>query len=131
MAAELPDPIRVVNAWAKTRPSITNLVAKRISHELEGVYPAIRLTDLGPSDRSPDEWRFRVQVECWADDYDTARSAAAAVNREVEAGTLQGTWLGAFCAGGAVTLGPFASPDQKTGRHRHLLELGLWLYPGT
>lgn len=123
----MPSPIRIVNAWAKSRPAITAVVGKRISPKLDATLPAIRLTNVGPRDRGPEEALARVQVECWADDHDTAEDLANVVVAQVP--TLRGQWATGWVAGAAVALGPFASHDQKTDRPRFLLDLELWIYP--
>lgn len=127
--AKMPNAVWLVSTWAKSRPTITALVSKRISHQLGATFPAIRLADVGPRDRAPEEALNRVQVECWADDYDTADDIARTVESEVD--SLRGSYptVGAFCAGGSVALGPFASPDESSARYRFLLDLELWVYP--
>jgi hypothetical protein len=123
----LPSAVKVVNAWAKSRPAITDLVGKRISPVLDRTLPAIRLTNVGPRDRGPEEALARVQVECWSDDHDTAEDIANAVVAQLP--SLPGEWAGGWCAGGGVAMGPFSSPDPQTERARYLLDLEIWIYP--
>lgn len=124
----LPNAVRLVAEWAKSRPAIAAIAAKRISYALGTTYPAIRLADVGPRARGPEEALSRVQVECWADDHDTASLLARTVEAEVP--TLRGTYPGGgYCAGAAVVIGPFASPNQASARFRFLLDLELWVYP--
>ena len=125
----MPNPVAVVNAWAKAQSTVTAICGTRISYRLTGTYPAIRLADIGPVERAPGERASRVQVECWADDYDTSVALAAAVDAAVEDGTLRGTWASAPCSGGAVVFGPMAMPDPESTKFRQQLDLELWLYP--
>lgn len=123
----LPDPVDVVNAWWKTRPALTALTGKRVDTVLGSTMPAVRLTNLSPRARGPEESLARVQVECWSDDRDEANLIGRTV--EAELPTLHGAYGGGWCAGAAVVIGPFDSPDPETERARSLLDLELWLYP--
>lgn len=125
--AKQPDPLPVVATWLKNQPAVTAVIAKRVAPYLTGAYPAVRLADVGPRDRGPEEALNRVQIECWADDYDSASDLARVIERHVP--ELRGAYAGAWCAGGAVALGPFASPDTSSNRYRHILDVELWLYP--
>ena len=125
--ARIPPVLRVVNEWLKAQGSVTAICGKRISPKLTGDYPAIRLTDLGPMERGPEEHLRRIQVECWADDYATAEDLAAEVERHLL--EARGQWPSGYCAGGTVESGPFASPDDTSQRYRHQLDVALWIYP--
>lgn len=123
----MPSAIYVVNEWLKAQPAVVAVCGKRISYTLGSTYPAIRLADVGPIQRGPEETLRRIQVECWADDYDTAERLAAKV--EAALPEARGTWSSGYCAGGSVESGPFANPDSNSQRYRHQLDVALWLYP--
>ncbi|MGI8682070.1 MAG: hypothetical protein ACR2JO_08065 [Mycobacteriales bacterium] len=127
--ALMPRTVALVNEWLKAQPAITAVCGKRISYALGGTYPAIRLADIGPITRGPEEALRRIQVECWADDYDTAERLAATVESVLPEAV--GAWPSGYCAGGSVESGPFASPDPNSVRYRHQLDVALWLYPST
>lgn len=126
--AKMPNPLWVVSTWIKT---LETAAAKRVSPKLSATMPAIRLANVGPRDRGPEEQLARVQVECWADSEDEAQDLAA----EVEAGLpdLAGTYEadGAVCAGGSVAAGPYTANDPNSQRYRYILDVELWLYPLT
>jgi hypothetical protein len=123
----MPPPLLVVKDWLRSVAPVTAVVDTRISHRLPGTFPSIRLTDVGVASRSPEEALHRVQIECWGDDYDVTEDLALEIERHIP--EARGAWPNGYCAGGSVDVGPFSSPDQKTGRQRHLLEVVLWLYP--
>ena len=124
----VPNPVKTFTRWAQAQPSVTALCSNRVSYRLEGTYPAIRVTDVGPVERAPGERFNRVQVECWAADYDSAFSLASAVDQAIQDGTLRGVWGGQPCAGGAVVSGPFANPDETTQKFCHTFDVDMWLY---
>lgn len=125
--AMMPPALRVVNEWLTAQAAVTDVAGTRISYRLTGTYPAIRLADLGPMARGPEEQLRRIQVECWADDYDVAERLAAAVESVVP--EARGQWPSGYCAGGSVEAGPYANPDSASERFRHQLDIALWLYP--
>lgn len=125
--AKMPRTLLVVADWLKAQTPVTDIIGKRVSYRLGTTFPAIRLTDLGPIERGPEEALRRIQIECWADDYGTAEDLAAEVERHLPEARSQ--WPSGYCAGGAVESGPFASPDENSERHRHQLDVALWIYP--
>lgn len=125
--AVMPSSVEIVNQWLKAQEPVTDICGKRISYTLTGTYPAIRVTDVGPIERGPEEVLRRIQIECWADDYDKAEQLALRVEAHIP--EARGQWPAGYCAGGDVVAGPFANPDQKSQRYRFQLDVGLWLYP--
>ena len=125
--ALMPPAVRLAADWLQAQAAVTAAAGKRISYRLTGTYPAIRLTDLGPMGRDEGGALRRIQIECWADDYDIAERLAAAVESVVP--EAHGDWPSGYCAGGDVESGPFASPDPASQRFRHQLDVALWLYP--
>lgn len=125
--ALMPRAALMATKWLQAQAAVTALVGQRISHKLGGIYPAIRITDVGTMARGPEEELRRLQIECFADSYDVAeRIAATVVSVLPEA---RGTWAGGFCAGAGVESGPFYSPDVDPERHRHQLDIAFALYP--
>lgn len=124
--ALMPPTVLLVSQALKAQASVTALTG-HVSYRLTGTFPAIRLTDVGTIDRAPEEALHRVQVECWAEEYDDAETLARTVVSVV--GDLAGDWPAGYCAGGSVESGPFSSPDDSSARYRHQLDLALWLYP--
>ena len=125
--AVMPKTTKLVGEWLKAQSAVSAVVAARVSYRLTGTYPAIRLTDLGPIECGPEEALRRIQIECWADDYDTAENLALAVESVLP--EARGTWPSGKCAGGSVASGPFANPDPASQKYRHQLDVALWLYP--
>jgi hypothetical protein len=125
--ALMPKTVLLVSQALQAQPSVADVVERRVSYRLAKTFPCVRLTDVGTIERGPEEALQRIQVECWADDYDTAEDLSRAVVSVV--GDLAGTWPAGFIAGGGVESGPFPSPDDSSERYRHQLDLGLWLYP--
>lgn len=127
---KMPNPLWVVNDWIK---ALNTAAGNRVAPKLPGTMPAIRIANVGPRDRGPEEHLARVQVECWADDDDAAANLAATVEAGVP--DLAGTYpyptdgVYAHCAGGGVAAGPFAAPDPNSQRYRYILDVELWLYP--
>ena len=126
-AGTVTSPIDAAKQWLADSTTITDMVGTRIGHQLGGTSPAIRLTDIGPADRGPAGVMRRIQVECWDTDYRVTEALAAAVENHLDA--ARGTWGQAYCAGGEVLSGPFANPDETSEKHRHQIDVGLWLYP--
>jgi len=120
-------PLAVVNQWLKSQARVTDLCGKRIAPKLDPVLPAIRLTNVGPIERGPEEVKWRVQIECWAETYDEAEALALAVVSVVP--MARGSWPAGYCAGGSVESGPFDSPDPPSEKFRLQLDVGLWTYP--
>lgn len=130
MSDDLPltRPLKIVRDWLRSLDAVTDLVEKRISWKLTGAYPAIRLADLGPMNRSAaGDWR-RVQVECWAQDYDDAEQLAAVIAAAADTSSARGAWANGYCAGSTVVLGPLSSPDQQSERSRHLVDVAFLLF---
>ena len=125
--AVMPRAVLMATKWLQAQAAVTALVGQRISYRLGGTYPAIRITDIGTIDRGPEEELRRLQIECYADDYDDAeRIAATVVSVLPEA---RGQWADGYCAGAAVESGPFHNPDPDPERHRHQLDIAFALYP--
>lgn len=125
--ALMPRTALLVSQWLTSQEAVSAIIGHRASYKLGPLYPAIRITDLGPIERGPEEALKRIQIECWAQDYDTAERLAATVESLVD--TSHGEWPAGYCAGGSVESGPFPGPDEESGRWRWQLDLGLWLYP--
>jgi len=125
--AKMPRALKVVNEWLKAQAAVTDLAGKRISHKLDAQLPAIRLTNVGPIERGPEEALQRIQVECWAETYDDAEDLANVVVSVLP--EARGEWPAGYCAGGGVESGPFDSPDPESEKYRQQLDLALWLYP--
>jgi hypothetical protein len=125
----MPAALKVVNEWLKAQTAITDICGKRISPKLDTVLPAIRLTNVGPIERGPEEALQRIQVECWAASYDDAEKLANTVVSVLP--EARGQWTSGYCAGGAVESGPFDSPDLESEKYRQQLDLALWLYPNS
>lgn len=126
---KMPPALKVVNEWLKAQTAITNLCGKRISPKLDATLPAIRLTNVGPIERGPEEALQRIQVECWAMTYDAAEDLANTVVSVLPEAHAQ--WPSGYCAGGSVESGPFDSPDPESEKYRQQLDLALWLYPNS
>jgi hypothetical protein len=126
--ATMPRKVLLVTQWLQSCTPVTEICGTRISYRLDGTYPAIRVADVGPIERGPEEVLQRIQIECWAEDYDTAEQLALAV--EAVVATARGEWPAGYCAGGDVDAGPYFSPDPQSERFRHQLDLALWFYPG-
>lgn len=123
----MPRAVLMATKWLQAQSAVTTLVGQRISYRLDGTYPAIRITDVGTISRGPEEELRRLQIECYADDYDVAeRIAATVVSVLPEA---RGTWAGGWCAGAGVESGPFSNPDVDPQRHRHQLDVAFAIYP--
>lgn len=125
----MPPALKVVNEWLKGQSTVTALCGKRISPVLDATLPAIRLTNVGPIERGPEEALQRIQVECWAATYDDAEKLANTVVSVLP--EARGQWTSGYCAGGAVEAGPFDSPDPESEKYRVQLDVGLWLYPNS
>lgn len=125
--ALMPRAALLATQWLQSQTRVTNHVGNRVSYRLGGTYPAIRVTDLGAIERGPEEQLRRLQIECWADDYDKAEAIAAAVESVVP--EAAGVWPAGRCAGGAVESGPFSNPDTESEKFRHQLDVALWIYP--
>lgn len=123
----MPDPVDVGVDWLQAQTRVTDLVGKRISYRLGKLYPAIRLTDLGAIEAAAEEATHRLQVECWADDYETASSIARAVMSVLS--DAAGQWSTGYCMGAGWLGGPFSSPDIDSERHRHQLDVALVIAP--
>lgn len=105
-------------AWLKAAPSVTALVAGRVSTELPAspTYPLVTLREVTGSElvRYLNLDEARIQVDCWAD----TRSAAAALARVVR-GAVEAA-QGVATASGFVTeartiIRPRWLPDVITG----------------
>lgn len=125
--AKMPRSLKVVNEWLKAQAAVTAIAGKRISYKLDTTLPAIRLTNVGPIQRGPEEALQRIQVECWAATYDDAEDLANTVVAALP--EARGQWTSGYCAGGSVESGPFDSPDPNSEKYRQQLDLALWLYP--
>lgn len=125
--ALMPPTVRLVADWLQAQAAVAAVVGMRVSYRLTGTYPAIRVADLGPIQRGPEEALRRVQIECWAADYDDAERLAATVESVLP--EARGAWPSGYCAGGSVESGPYSNPDETSQKFRHQLDVALWLYP--
>lgn len=124
----LPKGVLLVSQWLCSIEAVVDVIEDRKpSYRLGATYPQIRLVDVGPMERCAGEVKRRIQVECWAEDYDTAEDLALVIEAEIP--TIRGQWPAGYCAGGGVESGPRSSPDDQAKKFRHLLDLGVWLYP--
>lgn len=123
----MPRAVLMATRFLQAQTRITDVVGTRISYKLPTVMPCIRVTDVGVMWRGPEEELRRLQVECYALDYDTAENLA---NRVVSVlPDARGAWADGYCAGAAVESGPFANPDVDPEKFRHQLDIAFAIYP--
>jgi len=125
--ALMPDPSLIVGAHLRTHPLVKRRVGTRSSESLNATLPAIRYSCTTNRRTGPEEWRARMQVECWADlkgekaAMDTARDVVASLE------DLPGARATAEVISADVT-NSFPAPDPDTKRPRQIVLVDLLLY---
>jgi hypothetical protein len=105
-------------AWLKADPTVTGLVAGRVSTELPAspTYPLVTLREVTGAElvryKNVDE--ARIQVDCWADTRTAAASLARAVRGVIEAAQGVSTASG-FVTEARTVIRPRWLPDTITG----------------
>lgn len=125
----MPRAVLMATRFLQAQARVSDVVGTRVSYKLAATYPCIRVTDIGVMWRGPEEEVRRLQLECFALDYDTAENLA---NRVVSVlPDAPGEWADGYCAGAAVEAGPFSNPDIDTEKFRHQLDIAFAIYPVT
>lgn len=123
----MPRAVLMATRFLQAQARITDVVSTRISYKLHATLPAIRITDIGVMWRGPEEELRRLQIECFALNYDDAENLA---NRVVSVlPDARGEWADGYCAGAGVEAGPFSNPDVDPEKFRHQLDIAFAIYP--
>jgi hypothetical protein len=125
----LPSAEVVFVAWAKAHTALLALHSGRVGTQLNATRPCLRVQRLGRPQIDRWEDAPELQVEAWA----TSETSADQLIRTVVAALpdIRGTRTGARISGYEITLGPLYQPDEGTQLHRYLLDLVLYLTPGS
>lgn len=125
----LPSAEVVFIAWATAHADLVPLHGGRVATILPKNRPCLRVQRLGNPQLHRWEDAPELQVEAWA----TSQTSADQLIRTTIAALpdITGDRTGAFVSGYAVTLGPLYSPDDDLNLHRYLIDVVLYLTPGS
>lgn len=125
----LPSAEVVFVAWAKAHPDLEPLHGGRVGTLLNATRPCLRVQRLGHP--QVDRWEDapELQVEAWA----TTETSADQLIRTLVAALpdIFGDHTGALVTGYDITLGPMYQPDDGTKLHRYIVDIILYLTPGS
>lgn len=125
----LPSAEVVFVTWAKAHTALNALHGGRVGTQLNPVRPCLRVQRLGNPQINPWEDAPELQVEAWA----TSETAADQLIRTLVAALpdIFGTRTGAVISGYEITLGPMYQPDEDPKLHRYIVDIVLYLTPGS
>lgn len=125
----LPSAEVVFVAWAKTQEDLLALHGGRVGTLLNSTRPCLRVQRLGRPQLHSWEDAPELQVEAWA----TSQTSADQLARTLVAAMpeIVGDRTGAFVSGYDITLGPLYMPDEDTALHRYIVDIVLYLTPGS
>lgn len=125
----LPSAEVVFVAWAKAHSALAALHGGRVGTKLNATRPCLRVQRLGHPQIDRWEDAPELQVESWA----TTETSADQLARTLVAALpdIFGNRTGALITGYEVTLGPLYQPDQDTDLHRYIVDIILYLTPGS
>lgn len=125
----LPSAEVVFIQWAKQHPDLEPLHGGRVATMLPSSRPCLRVQRLGNPQLHRWEDAPELQVEAWA----TSQTSADQLIRTLVAALpdIAGERTGANITGHTVTLGPLYTPDDDTNLHRYLIDVMLYLTPGS
>jgi hypothetical protein len=127
--AVLPDMEQELQEFLAAHPSLTPLIADRVSTELPtGELTCLTITALGGTQPWPWEAVVEFSLSAWGGDKGEAnliaRTAAAAAYDLVGQAVT-----GGHVTGAAVRLAPLWSPDEDTNRPRYRVDLAFTVMP--
>lgn len=124
----IPFPTPIAIKHLREHPSLAPLHGGRVSTELLGGGPSLRLILLpGGGVPDPAEWRAEFQVEAWAaDELDAGRLATAV--RDAWPG-LRGPVTDGYVSRTWISVEPFSAGDRDSTLARYIVTAGMLLHP--